>query len=167
MCSIVYGQCTDTMKQKLETLPAFVPIKEKQDHESAILLLDLIKSTCYNFEAEKNKVLAAIQTQKKAMSWRQSEWSTIAEYNDQFMNQARVSEACGGTFKLPGVTEIVLKDKNCGVVVSELNPTAKKALKNEVRGQVLTILFIDNANRIIYSDLLKTLENYNLMGQEK
>ena len=58
------------MKQKLYTLPAFVTIKEKQYHESAILLLDLINIICYNFEAENNKVLAAIQTQKKSMSWR-------------------------------------------------------------------------------------------------
>ena len=65
---IIYGRCTKRMKQKLDTFPAFAPIKEKQDHGSAILLLGLIKSICYNFEAEKNKVLAAIQNQKKAMS---------------------------------------------------------------------------------------------------
>ena len=60
MYIIVYGQCTNTMKQKLETFPAFAQIKEKQDHESAILILELIKSICYNFESENNKVLSAI-----------------------------------------------------------------------------------------------------------
>ena len=46
MYRILYGKCTDTMKQKLETSPAFTPIKEKQDHESAILILEIIKSIC-------------------------------------------------------------------------------------------------------------------------
>ena len=95
----------------METLPAFVPIKEKQDHESSILLLDLIKSICYNFEGENNKVLADIQTKKKAVSWRQSEGSNIVECNYRFMNRARVAEACGGTFQIPGAINKLLKEK--------------------------------------------------------
>ena len=42
----VYGQCIYTVKHKPYTLPEFVPIKEKKDHISAILILDLIKSIC-------------------------------------------------------------------------------------------------------------------------
>ena len=86
MYSIVYGKFTNTMKHKLETFPEFSPIKDKQDHESAILILEIIKSICYNFEVEKKKVLAVIQTYTKATSWRNSEGLRIAEYNDQFMN---------------------------------------------------------------------------------
>ena len=86
MYSIFYGQCTNTMKNKLDTFPAFLLIKDKYYHESVILLLDLIKSICYNFESYKNNVLAAIQTQKKVMRWWQSKGSTILKYNDQFMN---------------------------------------------------------------------------------
>ena len=70
--SIVYVQCNVKMKQRLETFPAFASIKEKDDHKSYILLLDTIKRICCNFEAEKNKVLEAIQTQKKTMRWRKS-----------------------------------------------------------------------------------------------
>ena len=73
------------------------------------MILEIIRRICYNFEAKKNKVLAAIQTHKKDMIWRKYEGSIIAEYNDQFMNQEKVSEACGGTFKTPGVIHIVLK----------------------------------------------------------
>ena len=92
MYRIVYGQyCTDTMKQKPETFPTFASIKEKHDHESSILILDLIKSICYNFEGENNKVLADIQTKKKAVSWRQSEGSNIVECNYRFMNRAIVA----------------------------------------------------------------------------
>ena len=72
MCSIVYGHCTDTMKQKLETFPVFSPTKEKRDHKSAILLLEIIKIICYNFEAYNNKVLISIQTHKKDMIWQHS-----------------------------------------------------------------------------------------------
>ena len=41
---IIYGRCTKRMKQKLDTLPEFATIREKQNHELAILLLELIKS---------------------------------------------------------------------------------------------------------------------------
>ena len=127
--------------------------------------MELIKRICYNFEAENNKVLAYIQTQKKAMSWRHSKGSTISEYNDQFTNQEKVAEACGGKFKLPGVIDIVLKDKHIGVAVSQLDPISKKALNNEVHGWVLVVLFIENSNRRIYSALAKTLENDYCMGK--
>ena len=61
---------------------------------------------------------------------------------------------------------ILLKNKHSGVVVSQLKSTANKALKNEVREWVLTVLFIDNSNRRIYSELVKTLENDYIMGQD-
>ena len=70
MYSILYGQYIYTMKQKLETFPDFTQIKEKQDQKLAILLSDIIKSICYNFGTQKNKVLEAIHTQKKATRWR-------------------------------------------------------------------------------------------------
>ena len=70
MYSIVYGQYIGTTKQKLETFLVFAQIKEKQDHNLDIMILEIIRRICYNFEAKKNKVLAAIQTQKKTMSLR-------------------------------------------------------------------------------------------------
>ena len=60
---------------------------------------------------------------------------------------------------------ILLKNKHSGVVVSKLNSTANKALKNEVHERVLAVLFIEITNRITYSDIMKTLENDYLVGQ--
>ena len=60
----------------------------------------------------------------------------------------------------------MLKDKQSGVAVSELDSTAKKWLKNEVCVWVLAVIFIDNGNRRIYSELVKTLENEYLVGQD-
>ena len=111
MYSIVYGWCTNTTDKKLETFPEFAPINKKHNNESAILLLEIIKSICCNFVAEKNKVLAAIQIQKKAMSWRKSEGSTIAYYNYQFMNRASAAKSRSRIFQLPGVIDIALKEK--------------------------------------------------------
>ena len=79
MYSIVYGYYTDTINQKLDTLPEFAPIKQKQDHESDVWILEIIKSICYNFESEKNKVMEYIQSHKKPMRWWKSEVSTITE----------------------------------------------------------------------------------------
>ena len=100
------------------------------------------------------------------MSWKKSEGSTIVEYNDQFMYQERFAEACCGTFQIQGVINIVLKEKHSGSAVIHLDSTAKKELKNEVLERILTVLFIDNSNRRIYSELVKTLENDYSMGQD-
>ena len=59
----------------------------------------------------------------------------------------------------------MLKDKNSGVVVSQLDYTAKKAPKNKVREQLLAVIFVDNTNRRIYSELVKNLENDYIMSQ--
>ena len=83
------------------------------------------------------------------------------------MNQEKVSEACGGTFKTPGVIHIALKEKLIGVAESEMESIDKKVINNEVQKLLLAVLFIDNSNRIIYSGLLKILENDHLMGQDK
>ena len=61
----------------------------------------------------------------------------------------------------------MLKDKHSGVVVSEMESKDKKALKNKVRQWVLAVLFIENKNRKVYSELVKTLEDDYLMGKEK
>ena len=82
------------------------------------------------------------------------------------MNRARVDKACRGTFHLPGVIDIALKEKPSGVAVSQLESTAKNELKNKVCGRGLAFLFIDNYNRRIYSEIVKTLKNDYLMGQE-
>ena len=59
----------------------------------------------------------------------------------------------------------MLKEKHSGVAVSELESTSKKALNNEVRERVPAVLFIDNDNMRIYSELVNTLENNYFMGQ--
>ena len=83
------------------------------------------------------------------------------------MNQARVSEACGGTFQTPGVINPFLKEKLIGVAASEMESISKKVLNNKLHKWVLAVLFIDNSNRIIYSEILNILENDYLMGQVK
>ena len=61
----------------------------------------------------------------------------------------------------------MLKDKYSGVAVIQLESAATKPLKNEVRERVLAVLFIDNSNKMIYYELVKTLEDDYLMGQDK
>ena len=60
----------------------------------------------------------------------------------------------------------MLKNKHNGVAVSQLESTAKKDLKNNMRERVLEVIFIKNDNRRIYSELVKTHENDYLMGQD-
>ena len=100
------------------------------------------------------------------MSWKKSEGSTIAEYNDQFMYQERFAEACCGTFQIQGVINIVLKEKHSGAAVNELYSTDKEAFKKEVCERLLVVLFIKKDNRIIYYELAMNIENDYLMGQD-
>ena len=79
------------------------------------------------------------------------------------MNQSIVAELFSVTFQLPVVINILLKYKRSIIAVSQMESTPKKSLKNEVREQVLVVLFIDNSNKRIYSELVKTLENYYLL----
>ena len=60
----------------------------------------------------------------------------------------------------------MLKNKHNGVAVIQLESTAKKDLKNNMREQVLAVLFVDISNRRIYSELVKTHTNDYIMGQD-
>ena len=71
----------------------------------------------------------------------------------------------GGAFQLPGVTDIVLKDKYSGDEIGMLDATAKKLDNNEALEGVIEVLFIKNSNIKLYYGLLNSLENDYLMGQ--
>ena len=51
-------------------------------------------------------------------------------------------------------------------MISQLGSTAKKALNNEMHERVLVFLFIDNSNRRLYAELVKTLAKKYLVGQD-
>ena len=46
-----------------------------------------------------------------------------------------------------------------------MDSTYKKSLKNKVRKRILVVLFIDNFNSRIYSEIVNTLENDYLVGR--
>ena len=60
----------------------------------------------------------------------------------------------------------MLKDKHSGVAVSQLDTTDKKPINNKVIERVMVVLFIENDNRRVYSEIVRTLENNYLMGQD-
>ena len=81
------------------------------------------------------------------------------------MNRSRVAGACDKTFQIPGVIGIVLKDKYSVFTAIQLESSPRKELKNKVRERVPAVLFIENANSRIYSEVVKTLKNDYIMGK--
>ena len=58
-----------------------------------------------------------------------------------------------------------VKDKYSVFTAIQLESSPRKELKNKVRERVLAVLFIENANSRIYSEVVKTLKNDYIMGK--
>jgi hypothetical protein len=67
--NLVWGQCSETMQQKLESLAEYTDIRNESD---GIALLQAIKNTAYNYNNEKYIFESVIEAQYRVMVLRQN-----------------------------------------------------------------------------------------------
>jgi hypothetical protein len=106
--NIVWGQCSETMQQKLaSTVPNF-----KSIDGDGIKLLIALKDTSYSYESQKFRVEAIAEALYRVMTFRQGQLSPY-DYYEQFTNLLAVYIHCGGSCEPdPGVLECVATDNN-------------------------------------------------------
>jgi hypothetical protein len=105
--NLVWGQCSETIQQKLESLDDYTDIWTSSD---GIALLLAIKNTAYNYNEEKYIFESVIEAQYRVMVLRQNNMSP-QEYYEKFSNLVSVYLHVGGSADPdPGLYEHVAAD---------------------------------------------------------
>ncbi len=154
--SLVWGQCSDIMRQKLEALDDFETISATGD---GIGLLKAIKSLTFNFQSQKFLPHSIHETKRRFYMFSQGKMSTVA-YHEQFLNLVEVLDTIKANIGVePGIQAMVAKEKN--KAVADLTEQDK----SKAREWYLATAFMLGSDRGRYGKLLENLENEFLQGR--
>jgi hypothetical protein len=155
--SLVWGQCSDIMRQKLEALSEFEAFSAEGN---GIALLKAIKALTYNFQSQKYLPHALHESKRRFYIQSQGRHVTTQAYLEQFQNIVDVIEHSGGGIgSEPGIDLLIAEEK--GKEVNQLTA----ADKSEAQDRYLAVAFILGSDRTRYGKLIENLENDFLQGR--
>jgi hypothetical protein len=141
--SLVWGQCTDNMRQKIEALAIYDKLTTEGD---GLSLLKAIKDLVYNFQSQKYLPHALHESKRRFYFCTQGRHMTASMYLEQFQNIVDVIEHSGGSIRNdPGVLQALAEAKNENV--SQLTTDEIIELKRQAQEQYLAVTFLLSADR--------------------
>jgi hypothetical protein len=147
----VWGQCTESMQQKVESLGTYTQMKADSD---GIALLIAIQNTSYDYQSQKYRIESLNDALCRLLALRQGAHNSAHQYYEQFTNLLSVYNHCGGyTEPSPGALAFVAERDGWDVD----NITA--AQKATVMEMSWANLFIIHADRVRYGSLIAGLQN--------
>ena len=161
--SIVLGQCTQAMKDRLNALPGFEQIERKSD---AISLLREIKTISFDYESEKYPQLALIESLKRFYSMTQHPNMTNQQYLEKFKNCIDVLEHCGGQVGAhPGPMLIRLEEN--GHNPENFTPAQFMEAYETVREEHIAMCFMHGSDKQRFGSLMQDHENSFIEGHDR
>lgn len=162
--SLVWGQCSDVMREKIEALEAYETIKTEYD---VLALLKEIKVINFKFEDQKYAYGAVYYANKRFYNYKQGAEDTNNEHYDKFNNLVSVVESYGG---LLGQEKILLLEDTEYEELSETEQKLSKnikAAKERNKDKFLSFCFIAKADNARYGELKTDLENEFTKGNNQ
>ena len=160
--SLVWGQCTDAMRAKLEARNDHVTVAANGD---VLGLLQNIKDATFNFQNQKYKPHALHEAKRRFYLSTQDKNATCQAYLERFKNHIEVIEHCGGT-----VDEKVLIDDELilnGVTRNSASSDELSQATTTAREQYMACAFLVGSDRDRYGKLVEDLENDHIQGSDK
>ena len=154
--SLVWGQCSDIMRQRIEALDEFDKMSTDDD---GIALLIAIKAQTFNFQSQKYLPHAMHETKRRFYFFSQGKLTTQM-YHEQFQNLVEVIETIKGNIGVdPGIELLVATElkKNVGLLTN--------AEKKDAQDRYLAVAFLLGSDRSRYGKLIENLENEFLQGR--
>jgi hypothetical protein len=150
---LILGQCTDSMRAKLEGFNEYEAIARDFN---TIGLIKLIKSTVYKFQSQRHPGLSIHTAKRHFYLLKQDKHTGNNDYLDMFSNNTDVIKHIGGII---GEEPTLLK--------IELGKLEVTAATTAAKQQYLAIAFLCGSDRTQYGKLLEDLENSYLQGRDK
>ena len=156
--SLIWGQCSDIMRQKVEASPKFRDISESAN---SIELLKAIKKIAFNYQSQKHLPHSVHEAKKQFYNFYQTRHMSTPAYLETFQNLVDVIEHTGGIIGLePGIMKAF--NLKYGRAANKLLSAAEKAVTKD---QYLGTAFILMSDRNRFGKLVEDLENAYLHGR--
>ena len=162
--SLVWGQCTDIMRQRVEALDNFDAMSSAGD---SLALLKAIKGIAFNFQSQKYLPHSLHESKRRFYTTSQGKYSTTQSYLEHFQNMVDVVKHSGGSIgDEPGIHKALLQEKHITATqLSKQSADERAEFKKEVQERYLAVAFLLGADRARYGRLIEGLENSYLQGQ--
>jgi hypothetical protein len=161
--SLVWGQCSDVIRARIEALDNYQDMTNQSD---SIKLLKSIKSLVFNFESQKYRPLAIHEGMKRFYSIYQDKHATCQSYLEKFQNCVDVLDHCGGSIgHIPGLVNATLMDNNIDFLTASKEEMADAVKASQ--DKYLAVAFILGSDRNRYGKLIENLENDYTQGQNR
>jgi len=161
--SLVWGQCSDAMRAKLEGQQGHEAMSKRAD---GIGLLKAIKSIVYNFQDQKYLPEALFEANRRFYSCNQGK-DSAQDYHTQFQNTVDVIEHCGGQIgNDPGIVAAVARDLG-HTDLSTIDPAEYSKVTKLAKERYLAVGFLLGADKSRFGKLIEDLENDFTQKQDK
>jgi hypothetical protein len=159
--SLVWGQCTDIMRQKIEANDAFGNISATGD---GLGLLTALKGVAYQFQGQKYLSHALHESMKRYYNCTQGKFVTTQAYLENFQNVIDVVVHSGGEIAgHPGVSTGIIAEK--GLVKANMTEAQIEEVRTENSSRSTAMAFLLGCDRARYGRLIDDLENDFLQGR--
>ena len=154
--SVIYGQCSDGVRAKVEAMNNHQSIVDDGD---AIGLLKNIKSVMANFQTSRKPVQSIMECKRTLLAYRQGRDQTVPEYYKLFKGLIDVIEYNSGSIGAEqGLYENHLR--KAGVTVDDKVTEAQRSdALSLARDETIAYLFLFGADKNRFGKLLEDIEN--------
>jgi Reverse transcriptase (RNA-dependent DNA polymerase)/Zinc knuckle len=160
--SLVYGQCTDELRAKLESRPNHAAIEAASD---SIGLLKNIRTVMFQFQSQRYGPLALHEAKRRFYLYTQDKNTSCQQYYETFRNNVEVIEYCGGAMG----TDPTIVDNELllmGSMREIADDDQVEAATAAARDRVLACAFLFGSDKVRYGKLLEDLENGFTQGND-
>ena len=158
--SLIWGQCSDFLKQKLKSTDDYETFNGEQD---PVGLLKAIKTINFKFEDHRYFHHSIYEAHRNFYVFRQAQGQSNSEYLEQFKNQIDLLEQHGESFK---DNSIYLDHDQRWKKLSARNQTdeKKQEAKERCKEQYVAYAFIYKSDNDRYNKLKEELQNDYMKG---
>ena len=159
--SLVWGQCTDIMRQKLEAHESFAGVSSTGD---GLGLLRLVKGVAFQFQSQKYLPHALHEALKRYYNCSQGKYATAQVYLEHFQNVIAVVTECGGSIAgHPGVENLIIAEG--GIAREDMTAAQIVAVRETATARSTAMTFLLGCDRSRFGRLIEDLENDYLQGR--
>ena len=160
--SLVWGQCTDTLKAKLESTNNWKDIQKNKD---ALQLLKEIKNIIFKFEDESYPMHSLFKANESVYLIKQQEDESNVKYYERFCNAVEAAEQYGACFGVDEATLMTDEEYRELSQRQQQSKAEKDKAKKRVKEKYLAYIFINKLDANKYGNLKKELQNDYAKGK--
>eukprot|EP00521_Asterionellopsis_glacialis_P015642 CAMPEP_0195294054 /NCGR_PEP_ID=MMETSP0707-20130614/14087_1 /TAXON_ID=33640 /ORGANISM="Asterionellopsis glacialis, Strain CCMP134" /LENGTH=422 /DNA_ID=CAMNT_0040354935 /DNA_START=132 /DNA_END=1401 /DNA_ORIENTATION=- len=136
------GQCSPTIRDRLETYDSFTTIKASLD---VIALAKLIQISLYNGSAIGETELTYMEAEDQLLNFKQHRRMSNAKYLENFKSRVQVFEHLGGE---PGISSRRIQDylKEEGIEIGSATESDRARATSIIKQKYLAQLFLSNSH---------------------